>query len=298
MRRDVKASIENIRNDKRQGADALAIEAMRTLGLAAGSSDELLEAARTLVGSRPSMTAIDNAVLDMVELLTELPDGIDLRIEAAGYITRAIAETEESQRHLAEQALDVISPGQVIFTLTYSNTVFSILVRCRPKRVIVAESRPRREGAELAWLLAQEAMPVTLITDAEAGHFLPSCDLVLVGADSIGPDGSIVNKMGTYLVALAAKSLAIPFYSAGRTQKIRPSEEIELERMSPSEVATPMAGVDIHNIYFDLTPADLITSIITEAGVFGPEQIFELRTDRSRIRRKLQAAEPAASERG
>ena len=295
MQQDVKASIEKIRNDRLQGADALAVEAMRTLGLAAGSRDELFEAARALLGIRPSMTAVDNAVLDMVALLSELPNGADMKIEAAGYITRAIAETEEAQSHLADQALDVISPGQVIFTLTYSNTVFSILARCQPKRVIVAESRPRREGAELAWLIAQEGIPVTLITDAQAGHFLPSCDLVLVGADSIGPDGSIVNKMGTYLVALAAKSLAIPLYSAGRTQKIRRSEEIELERMDPGEVASPMAGVEVHNIYFDLTPADLITSIITEAGVFGPEQIFELRIDRSEIIRKLQAAQPVAT---
>ena len=295
MQQDVKASIEKIRNDRLQGADALAVEAMRTLGLAAGSSYELFEAARALLGIRPSMTAVDNAVLDMVALLSELPNGADLKIEAAGYITRAIAETEEAQSHLADQALDVISPGQVIFTLTYSNTVFSILARCQPKRVIVAESRPRREGAELAWLIAQEGIPVTLITDAQAGHFLPSCDLVLVGADSIGPDGSVVNKMGTHLVALAAKSLAIPLYSAGRTQKIRRSEEIELERMDPGEVASPMAGVEVHNIYFDLTPADLITSIITEAGVFGPEQIFELRIDRSEIIRKLQAAQPVAT---
>ena len=295
MQQDVKASIEKIRDDRRQGADALAVEAMRTLGLAAGSRYELFEAAGALLGIRPSMTAVDNAVLDMVALLCELPNGSDLRTEAAGYITRAIAETEEAQRHLADQALDVISPGQVIFTLTYSNTVFSILARCQPKRVIVGESRPRREGAELAWLVAQEGIPVTLITDAEAGHFLPSCDLVLVGADSIGPDGSVINKMGTYLVALAAKSLAIPLYSAGRTQKIRQSEEIELERMDPAEVASPIAGVEIHNIYFDLTPADLITSIITEVGVFGPEQIFELRIDRSEIVRKLQTAQPAVT---
>jgi len=288
MREEVKANIEKIRNDREHGANQLAVEAMRTLALAAGSKAELFEAARALMGVHASMATIENAVLDMIAILSELPEGADLPTEASEYVTQAILEAEEAQKHIAGHALDVISPGKVIFTLSYSNTVFGIIARCEPKRVIAAESRPRCEGAEFAWLIAREGIPVELVTDAQAGHFLPACDLVLAGADSIGPDGSVVNKMGTHLLALAAKALGIPFYAAGRTQKIRQSEKIELERMEPEEVSPPIPGVEIHNIYFDLTPADLITSIITEVGVFAPEQIFELRTDRSRIMAELQ----------
>ena len=289
MREEVSANIEKIRNDREHGANQLAVEAMRTLALAAGSKAELFEAAQALMGVHTSMATIDNAVVDMIALLSALPDGTELMTEASEYVTQALFEAEEAQKHIAGYALDVIPPGKVIFTLSYSNTVFGIIARCDPKRVIVAESRPRCEGAELAKLIAQEGIPVELVTDAEAGHFLPACDLVLTGADSIGPDGSVVNKMGTRLFAFAAKTLGIPFYAAGRTQKIRQSEKIELERMEPEEVSSPIPGVDIHNIYFDLTPAELITAIITEVGVFGPEQIFELRTDRSRMMAELQA---------
>jgi len=289
MRYEVNKNIDRIRNDRQHGANQLAVEAMQTLALAAGSKAELFEAARALIGVHPSMTVIDNAVLDMITLLSELPEGSDLLTEASRNVSQAIAEAEEAQKHLAEQALEIIPPGKVILTLSYGNTVFGILSRCRPKRVIVAESRPRREGVEFARLLAQEEIPASLITEAEAAHFLPSCDLVLVGADSIGPDGSIVNKMGTHLFALAAKSLGVPVYAAGRTQKIRRTLDVQLEQVDPNEVNDPIPGVEIHNIYFDLTPADLITSIITEAGVFGPEEIFELQTERSRIMAELHA---------
>lgn len=292
MRQDVRASIERIRSDRLQGANNLAIEAMRTLAMATGSKAELLETAHALIGIRSSMTVVDNAVFDMVTLLSGIPQGTDLSTEASQHIAHAIAEAEEAQRHLAGYALDVISPGKVILTMSYSATVFAILARCRPKRVIVGEARPRCEGKESAWLIAQEGIPVVLATDAEAGHYLPSCDLVLMGADSIGPDGSVVNKIGTYLIALGAKMLDIPFYAAGRSQKIRQSREIEMEEMDPGEISANIPGVDIHNIYFDLTPAELITSIITELGVFGPEEIFELRTDRSQIMRELQAEAP------
>ena len=286
MRPEIASHVEWIRNDREHGANYLAADALRALVRAADSREEFCEAARALFGLRPCMTVIDNSILDMVQALADVGEA-ELKAEARRFVEQALAEAELAEEALIEHALRIINPSRrassarIIFTLTYSSTVFGILARSRPKKVVVAESRPRCEGATLARLLAQEGVPTALVTDAAAGHFLPTCDAVLVGADSIGPDGSVVNKMGTYLFALAAHSLSMPVYAAARTIKIRQAAPIVLEQMDPSEVAPPITGVEITNTCFDLTPADLITSIITEQGIVGPEEVFELQVDRS-----------------
>jgi len=146
--------------------------------------------------------------------------------------------------------------------------------------VFADETRPFLQGARLtAWELAKDGIPVTLITDNMAGHFMKQGDIkaVIVGADRIAANGDVANKIGTYSVAVLAKENQIPFYVAAPLSTIDMSlasgEQIPIEERAPSEV-TRWAGVPTapENIAarhpaFDVTPHRYVTAIITERGI-------------------------------
>jgi methylthioribose-1-phosphate isomerase len=147
-------------------------------------------------------------------------------------------------------------------------------------RVLADETRPFLQGARLtAWELAQDGIPVTLITDNAAGHFMSrgEVDLAIVGADRIAANGDVANKIGTYSVAVLARENNIPFYVAAPLSTIDLSlasgKEIPIEERDPEEVkhagTTRMAPEEVpaRHPAFDVTPARLVTAIITEAGV-------------------------------
>jgi methylthioribose-1-phosphate isomerase len=150
-------------------------------------------------------------------------------------------------------------------------------------RVFADETRPFLQGARLtAWEMVKEGIPCTLITDNMAGHFMKSgrIDAVIVGADRIASNGDTANKIGTYSVALLAREHDIPFYVAAPLStfdlSLDTGEEIPIEERSPAEVAEIAGhriapeGVEIVNPAFDVTPARLISAIVTEAGVLYP----------------------------
>jgi methylthioribose-1-phosphate isomerase len=147
-------------------------------------------------------------------------------------------------------------------------------------RVFANETRPFLQGARLtAWELMKDKIPVTLITDNMAGHFMKKrmIDMVIVGADRISANGDVANKIGTYTVAVLAKEHGIPFYVAAPVSTLdltlKSGEEIPIEERDEREV-TQIGGVMIApknvkvlNPAFDVTPNTLITAIITEKGV-------------------------------
>jgi len=159
-------------------------------------------------------------------------------------------------------------------------------------RVYADETRPVLQGARLTvWELVQEKIPVTLITDNMAGFFMKQGNIqyCVVGADRIAANGDIANKIGTYSVAILAKEHQIPFYVAAPMSTVdfkTPSgEEIPIEERDPSEVTHIRGkeitdpGATIANPAFDVTPARYITRIITDKGVFKPEEIKNLAPD-------------------
>jgi methylthioribose-1-phosphate isomerase len=146
--------------------------------------------------------------------------------------------------------------------------------------VIVGETRPFLQGARLtAWELGQDGIPVTLITDNMSGHLMSrgEIDAVIVGADRIAANGDVANKIGTYMIAVLARRHHIPFYVAAPLSSIDSSlasgEVIPIEERGASEVRGhgglewAPAGVAARNPVFDVTPADLVTALITEKGV-------------------------------
>jgi len=147
-------------------------------------------------------------------------------------------------------------------------------------KVFADETRPFLQGARLtAWELAKEDIPVTLITDNMAGHFLKSgqIDCVIVGADRIASNGDVANKIGTYMVAIAAHENNVPFYVAAPLSTVDLSldsgDEIPIESRSDDEVThfrgqqVAPEGVSVANPAFDVTPHRYISAIITDAGV-------------------------------
>jgi len=147
-------------------------------------------------------------------------------------------------------------------------------------KVFADETRPFLQGARLtAWELKKEGIDVTLIADNMAGHMMSKglIDAVVVGADRIASNGDTANKIGTYTVAVLAKEHKIPFYVAAPLSTIdmdiKNGEAIPIEERSTKEI-THIAGVrlaptgiNVKNPVFDVTPARLITGIITEKGV-------------------------------
>jgi len=159
----------------------------------------------------------------------------------------------------------------------------------RLERVYADETRPRMQGAKLTtWECVQEGIPVTLITDNMAAHCMKQgmIDAVVVGADRIAANGDAANKIGTYSVALIARAHNIPFYVAAPLSTIDFSlstgSQIPIEERDPEEVyqigdtRICPPGVEFYNPAFDVTPAELITAIITEHGAVRPEELIQL----------------------
>jgi methylthioribose-1-phosphate isomerase len=170
---------------------------------------------------------------------------------------------------------------------TALGVIFSAWENGKRIKVLVDETRPVLQGARLTmWELQQSKIPATLITDNMAGAFMQkgAIRLCIVGADRIAANGDTANKIGTYTVAVLARSHKIPFYVAAPTSTIDfsiPSgAQIPIEERNPEEVTMVFGkvriapgNVDVANPAFDVTPAKFITGIITEQGVFKPGEL-------------------------
>ncbi len=146
--------------------------------------------------------------------------------------------------------------------------------------VVAGETRPFLQGARLtSWELRKMKIPVTLITDSMVGHVLKSGRVgsVVVGTDRTAANGDVANKIGTYNIAVLAERHGVPFYVAAPTSSIdldcADGDAIPIEERDVGEVThigrkrVACEGIDVFNPAFDVTPADLVTAIITEEGV-------------------------------
>lgn len=159
----------------------------------------------------------------------------------------------------------------------------------RLERLYADETRPRLQGARLtAWECVQEGIPITLITDSMAAHCMKHgrVDAVVVGADRITANGDTANKIGTYSLALVARAHNLPFFVAAPLStvdfKLADGGQIPIEERDPIEIAqigdTQICPpeIEFYNPAFDVTPAELVTAIITEHGVVKPADLIQL----------------------
>jgi translation initiation factor 2B subunit (eIF-2B alpha/beta/delta family) len=212
----------------------------------------------------------------LVNLLADAAGAIDQSASARtaiGQIRQFIRQSEEAESKVSQRAAERIAPGWKIMTISYSSTVLRTLLAAASKvaRVYVCEGRPLLEGRQLAERLRAEGLAVTLLTDAQAFVTMPQIDAVLLGADSILPDGAAVNKVGSAQLALAAHQCrTLVWVAADRLKFVRDvaARDVELEAQPAAEV-WPEApdGIEVLNVYFEAVPAHLIHAIISEDGV-------------------------------
>jgi translation initiation factor 2B subunit (eIF-2B alpha/beta/delta family) len=266
MRREIVAAVDEIRGDRERGSRQLALVALESLADIAPTAtlDEWLESARALAEARPAMTAIANAAALAWESVRQATD-------AGGAIETAVLNLDKSGERMAKAALALL-PAGTLMTYSYSSAVLQVLAAVRPRRVIVSESRPLYEGLRAARAVVDLGVSVTLITESQFALFVPEAEAVIVGADAVFPDGSFANKVGTKLLALAARDARVSFYVTAETLKVAsPStaNRWQTEEGLAGEVSREKK-LDIRNVYFETTPAALVTAFITEQGILEP----------------------------
>jgi len=303
---------EGIRSMVVRGAPAIgcaaaygvALEAQRLKDLAIGAFHAgLKQGLEVLAASRPTAVNLFWAIERMRRLIAANVELTPTKI-ADKLVTEAIgihAEDIRINRAMGAFGAELLADGARVLTHcnagalataghgTALGVIRSAVEAGKHISVIADETRPFLQGARLtAWEMVQEGIPVTLITDNMAGHLMShgEIDAVIVGTDRVAANGDVANKIGTYMVAVLARRHGIPFYVACPLstidRAIASGADIPIEERSAEEVKGfrdcrwAADGVTIRNPAFDVTPADLVTGLITERGVV-------LAPDRDRI---------------
>jgi len=308
--RDYREVADAIRTLKVRGAPAIGVTAAMGIALGAQSVNgteyrafalAVLAICDALAATRPTAVNLFWAIERMKRALDSLQSQ-PISLIKQNLIKEAQAILEEDIglcRAMGRHGAELIKDGQTVLTHCNAGALATAgygtalgVIRAaweqgKKIHVIADETRPVLQGARLtAWELMQDRIPVTLITDNMAGSLMRQgkIHLCVVGADRIAANGDVANKIGTYSVAVLAKAHNIPFYVAAPYStidlKTLSGADIPIEQRNPSEVTTihgshPVApdGVAVYNPAFDVTPAALITGIITERGVFKPSEL-------------------------
>ena len=305
--RDYRAVAQAIRELKVRGAPAIGVTA--ALGVALGAqalaadhygafAKQVEEICDHLAASRPTAVNLFWAIGRMKQKLAGLK-GVPVAAIKQELIKESQAILDEDIalcKAMGQHGAQLITSGQTILTHCNAGALATAgygtalgVIRAaweQGKRiqVIADETRPVLQGARLtAWELMQDHIPVTLITDNMAGALMRQgkIHVCVVGADRISANGDVANKIGTYSVAVLAKAHGIPFYVAAPYSTIdlgtKTGADIPIEERDPREVTSihgshPVApaGVSVWNPAFDVTPADLITAIVSDRGVHRP----------------------------
>lgn len=275
--RSVAPTVESVRGDNTHGAAYISIRALEVLRDRASEESDweaLVECATDLLEARPSMAALENRINRTMSKASETASAGVLERSAKEGIDRAV----EADDRAATQAAERIE-GTVL-TLSRSGTVETAILRAQPERVVVLESRPDREGVSVAAELA-ERLDVTVTLDASVAHCLAEIDTVLVGADTILADGSVVNKVGTKTAAVAAAREGVVVYVVAAADKISASDEPILGSIE-REVVTENEEIRVTCPLFDHTPSELVTGVITERGIMDTAAINEQASEHER----------------
>jgi methylthioribose-1-phosphate isomerase len=287
-----------------RGAPAIGVAAACGLALgmrAAGAGEPPLERferdAELLAATRPTAVNLGWAIDRARRVAGERAgDGAVAVAGALDELADAIAREQlDADRRMAELGAELLEPGDRV--LTHCNTgplatggtgtAGGVIARAwdagRLAQVWVDETRPLLQGARLtAWELTRAGIPFRLVTDGSVGALMARelVDRVIVGADRIARNGDVANKIGTYTIAVLANRHGVPFYVAAPLSTVDPATatgaEIAIEERDAAEVtrvggrAIAPDGAPAANFAFDVTPAELVTAIVTEAGVLRP----------------------------
>ena len=264
-----------------RGAPAIGVAAAYAYALAAAQGENLDEADRVLRASRPTAVNLAWALDRMHE-------------DATAEHARQIHRDEVARcKAMAAHAVALLEPGTRALTHCnagglatggYGSAVGALLAaseRGLLEHVWVDETRPLLQGARLtAWELEHAGIPSTVIADSAAASLMAAgeVDCVVTGADRVAANGDTANKIGTYALAVLARHHAVPMYVVAPSSTLDlatpDGSAIPIEQRDPAEITSRFPA---RNPAFDVTPADLITAIVTEVGVHRPPYSSSLR---------------------
>ena len=306
---DWREVVNDIKHLRVRGAPALGVAGAAAFALWANATSRSLPdsvfdgdaegIADLIAGARPTAVNLEWGVRRAVDLARGERERGASAVEAADalfdFVKRMEAEDEAVNRAIGRNGSDLLAPGTrvlthcnagslaTVFFGTALGIVYDAAERGLIERVYADETRPVNQGARMtAWELARAGVPATLICDDMAASLMASgrVDCVIVGADRIARNGDVANKIGTYGLAVLARHHGIPFYVAAPSSTfdtaIANGDDIPIEQRSAREVIDPVfPGLDVWNPAFDVTPAELVTAIVTEIGVFDPSAAAE-----------------------
>ena len=286
---------DRIRTLEVKGARKVAIAAVEALQVLAEETkaksrqeflDELSEARETLFASRPTEPFMRNAVrfiMREVEGSDKKKVG-DLAKIVSSSSHEFLSNLEASREHIAEIGAKRIRDGMVVFTHCHSSTVTHLLRKANQDgktfEVICTETRPVFQGRITAKEMLDLGVKTTFIVDSAARSFMKKADIVIVGADAITSEGSIINKIGTATIALLANEARVPFYVASELLKFDPAtlrgEYEMIEERSEDEVwIDAPENLVVRNPAFEVTRSDFIHGLVCEEGIIPLHSVNE-----------------------
>jgi len=289
MMDQVDSLLMEIKNDRttgavelaKKGVDAITLFITRFTGEPSFFFSELVRLSKMLINCQPSMAPFFH-LANLLLLAAEGRQDIEvMKAATKEAIKRFVHHLQQSSEAISRIATGLIPEGGRVLTHSHSSTVLRTFIDAHRagKRfeVVCTESRPNWEGLRLAEKLNESQIKVHVEIDSAAAYSMKDIQLVLVGADCLTPYG-LVNKVGTYSLALSAREKGVNFYTLCGTEKLlaaRMAKSFRILRKDPREVwPDPPKGIDVFNFYYDMTPLYLLTAIFTEEGMLRTNEVL------------------------
>ncbi len=288
---DIQQKLKDLRADNTSGANELIDEALEIIRVQLelikdqneDIKEEIFNLARNIIDTRPSMAPLINTMGFLVHDLEKLnKKNLEERINQF-YVDRAEREKALTQVFRTFLKNKKIAAPKIML-ISYSSTILNQLIENKDYNfeIYILESRPLLEGIRVAVTLSSY-FKTNLIIDAAMGKFIDQIDFILIGVDSILKDGSVINKIGTFPLAVLANERNIDVYVVGDCFKYNLKnhygEEVIIEEKPTNELYSEESQKEllkIHNYYFDITPPKYITGIISDLGILKMEEFLKL----------------------
>ncbi len=241
--------------------------------------------AELLVSTRPTAVSLPNAVRAVMRYKGATVD--EAKMDVQRLADEFVTSSENAVKRIGDIGAKRVRDGDTIMTHCNSSAAISIMAAAHAQgkkiTVIATESRPRMQGLLTIKQLDKLGIPTSLIVDSAVRYFMKEVDLVVMGADAVTVNGSVINKIGTSQLAMAAREARKNVIIAAETYKFSPKtllgELVEIEERDSNEVLgreklAQLPNVRVRNPAFDVTPREYIDLICTEVGAIPPEMAY------------------------
>lgn len=276
--------LDDIATDRRSGATSLAglgLDALDALGrhlsaVDGSAREQLLQMVRHLDTIRPSMGAIG---VQAVLVFTRASHLVEQGLPWNKAIIQAVAKERETlgqaDRSISFLAAQEIGEGGIVVSCSWSATVQRVLVALQPSLVRIGEGHGLGDGVRAARWLAARGIDVEVWPDGALPTAVEKANAVVIGADQVLADGTVVNRSSSFSLALAASYFGIPFFVVCQRIKLSGKESVEIEEMRKILRGVPRE-IKTRTPVFDVTPGGLVYRILTEAGALTPRDAGEV----------------------